>query len=358
MKKKKVVALMLTVCMAGLLVAGCGSSASEEENSADSEKQVSDSTETGGSGSFEDAETVTLKFNSNFAVGVVQDEMPDIIAEKVSEATDGTVIIENYTNAILGTSNETVSMLMAGEVDISMHALGVFDDYNPKQSVMNAFFMFDDWDHYQRCTDTDTYKDLIAKTEEAAGVHYICDLYYATRQMMTNKKIDSVDNMSGLKFRVPSEPLPVASVQSLGASPTPMDISEVYNALQNGTVDATENSPIDLVSRAFYEVCDYLVVTNHQVQTNCFWLSDAAYSKLSDAQYEALVSVFEEVCAEYSEKQVQAEEEAFEFLYDNVEVLEIDLTPFKDAMIELWDEYEKDGTWDEGVYESFRALAE
>ncbi len=330
----------------------------EKVEALEEELEGTEGTESASARDFSDADTVTLKFTSNFVIGVVQDEIPDIIVEKVAEATDGTVIIDSYPNNVLGSAAECLTMLQNGDIDISMQALSVFDDYNPKQGVMSAFFMFDNWDHYQRFTATDTYRDLIAETEEICGVNYICDLYYCTRQLLTTKEITDLDSLHGMKIRVPDQAMPIAFISALGAAPTPMGISDVYNALQNGTVDGTEGGPAELITRAFDEVTGYITFTNHQVQTNCFWMSDEAKDKLTDDQYDAVVEVFTEVCEEYNGKQVDEEQEAIDTLESELVVCDVDIAPFKEACESVWQEYEDDGTWDPGVWEEIRALAD
>lgn len=84
---------------------------------------------------------------------------------------------------------DRAAMLMAGDADISMQALSVFDSYNPRQGVMSAFFMFESWDHYKKCTDSDTYKQLINELEKVIGATKVGEVYYAKRNFLSTRPI-------------------------------------------------------------------------------------------------------------------------------------------------------------------------
>ena len=133
---KKTVALVLSAIMCLTLFAGCGK---ETPSSTPAASQGSEAPTTTKAPS---ADKLTLKLDSGFTAGTVLAEIPQEIIKRVTEASNGTIEIQDFPQDALGTSPERAPMLMAGELDISVHALSVFDQYNPKQTILNAFFMF------------------------------------------------------------------------------------------------------------------------------------------------------------------------------------------------------------------------
>lgn len=280
----------------------------------------------------------------------------DEFAKRVEEATNGEVTITCYHAETLGTNSELAAGCAAGTVDIYFSALGQYGTYCPQQTVLDAFFMFKDWDHLKKYMESDGYANIISQVEAATTTHVLGSIYYATRCIYTvDKPVHSVSDMAGLKIRVPNEPMPVACIEAMGASATPVNYGEVYMALQNGTVEGGEGGPSSLISMNFNEVSNYLTLDNHQVQTLTFFMSDAAKNKLTDEQYETIKTICEEVCEEYSEIGYQQEQEDIKTLGDTMEIIEdVDTDSFVESCKTVWDEQVESGNWDEGVWEDIQ----
>ncbi|MBQ5954249.1 MAG: TRAP transporter substrate-binding protein [Lachnospiraceae bacterium] len=346
---KKTLSLVLAAIMCLTLMAGCGQ---DTPSSTPAGSKGSESVTTTAE---KPAEVLKLKLDSGFTAGTVLADIPQEIIKRVSEASKGTIVIEDFPQDALGTSPERAPMLIAGELDISVHALSVFDQYNPKQTIMNAFFMFESWDHYRACQDTDVYRTIVSDLEKAIHATLVSDVYLGRRNMLSKKPIQSLADLKGVKFRVPNEPMPIAAIKALGAAATPVVGPEVYTALQNGTAEATESPAAEIVNRAFYEVINNLTFTAHQYQTYCFFISDPAKARMTEEQYNLITSVIKEVCDEYTVKQQASEAEAEKFLREKCNCYDIDLTEMRNAVQSIYDDY--DDVWGDGAWETFKALA-
>lgn len=301
-------------------------------------------------------ETVNLKMTAGLTTEHIITTMGNEIVEKVAEATDGTVNIQFYPADTLGNSGERAQMLMAGDIDIDIQALSVFDAYNPRQGILSAFFMFESWDHYRAFSSTELYDEIIGGLEEAINVTVLGDVYYACRHFLSKNEIATLEDMKGMKFRVPNEEQPIAGISAIGAAPTPMSGSEVYTALQNGTIDATENGAEQIYAQAFYEVAGYMTKTAHQYQTMNFLMSNACKDKLTEDQLAAIQTVLDEVIAKYDVLAQEADAEKEALLAEKITVNEIDLSEFQAALEVKYDEY--DEVWGDGAWEEIKALAE
>ena len=373
MRKRKVTALLMGTLIAVSAFAGCGngdsssgmnivskaeskaSSATEDDNSSkvESKTSVAGNTEPGGSGA---EEVIQLNLGGCQQPDHITSLGADEFAARVKEATNGEVEIVCYHAETLGTNSELAAGCAAGTVDIYFSAMSQYGTYCPQETVLDAFFMFKDWDHMQRYMETEDYANIVSAVENATTTHVLGSIYYGTRNLYTAKKeIRSVDDMKGLKLRVPNEPMPVACVEAMGASSTPINYGEVYMALQNGTVDGGEGAPSSLVAMNFYEVSQYLSMTAHQVQALTFFMSDAAKNRLTEEQYETIKTICEEVSAEYSEKAVEEEKQNIDFLKKNMTVIEdVGTDSFVDACKNVWIENEE--AWGKGVWEKIQEL--
>ena len=339
---KKLMALVLTLTMA-LALSACGG----EENS-DPEKDVA-------AGSSEE-KNITLKLASGYGIDHIMTKCGDEIAKRVAEKSNGTITIEHYPANQLGSTNERSMMLLGGDIDINMEALSEYDSHNPRQGVVSAFFMFKDWDHYQKFMSSELYDEILAGLETNANISYLGEVYTASRQIITTKPISSLADLAGVKLRVPNQEMPIAFVNALGAVAVPMAGSETYSACQNGTVEGLENGAEQIVTQAFYEVAPYLTYTNHQIQTITFFMSNLSREKLSNNQYQTVCDVIEEVTAEYNDLARQAEKEQEAFLESEITCTTIDLTDFYAAAETAYDSY--DDIWGDGVWEEIREMAD
>ena len=299
---------------------------------------------------------VTIKMDNGLQPEAILNKCAEEVCARVAERSDGNITIVNYPADQLGNGGERAAAFVAGDLDITFNASSAFDSYNPKGTVLNAFFMFKDWDHYVKMTESPIYDDIIGALEESINGHYLGYVYYATRNTISTREIKTVDDMAGLKFRVPNEPMPIEAVTAIGAAATPMAISEVYTSLQNGTVEATENGAMELTTRAFEEVAPYFAYTRHQIQTFNWLMSDNCYQRLTPAQYELIQEVITEVADEYNQISQDAEKEKEEYLKSKITVNEVDTAAFMEAVESTYDSHDDD--WGDGTWEAIRALAD
>lgn len=299
---------------------------------------------------------VTIKMDNGLQPEAILNKCAEEVCARVAERSDGNITIVNYPADQLGNGGERAAAFVAGDLDITFNASSAFDSYNPKGTVLNAFFMFKDWDHYVKMTESPIYDDIISALEESINGHYLGYVYYATRNTISTREIKSVEDMAGLKFRVPNEPMPIEAVTAIGAAATPMPISEVYTSLQNGTVEATENGAMELTTRAFEEVAPYFAYTRHQIQTFNWLMSNNCYDRLTPAQYELIQEVITEVADEYNQISQDAEKEKEEYLKSKITVNEVDTAAFMEAVESTYDSHDDD--WGDGTWEAIRALAD
>ena len=104
------------------------------------------------------------------------------------------------------------------------------------------------------------------------------------RETTSNKPIKSIADFKGLKIRTQSNEVHQAIFKALGAAPTVISFSELYTAMEQGTVDAQENPYVNIANNAYFEVQKYLIETNHVFQLAALLISESKYNSLSDEE--------------------------------------------------------------------------
>src|SRR5690625_5257566 len=166
------------------------------------------------------------------------------------------------------------------------------------------------------------------------------------RQMLNNKhQIESPEDLKNLKMRVPGTPLFLDLYKELGADPIAMDFTEVFTSLQQGTIDGMEGVVDVMVTNRFYEVLEYMSVNNYNFDFFFFTFSNKLYDSLSEEDQEIFMEAGKEATEFATNYAREANEEALEFLKEELEVYEPSedvLEEFKQAAGPIYEQYKDD----------------
>lgn len=184
--------------------------------------------------------------------------------EKVAELLGEKVVVEIYPNATLGSEAEMVEALQMGTLDAG--TFGRHSAIDNRMEVLNLPFLFENDEHVKkvlRGEEGTTVRDELYNIMLENNIVVLGWYETGFREITSNKKLETLNDLKGLLIRTPSTDTLIKAFQIWGASPTAVDLSELYTALQSGVVDAQEN-PYQLIdTNNLYEVQNYLCVTNH-----------------------------------------------------------------------------------------------
>ena len=309
MKKRIVIGL---VCMLVLSILMTGCSGDQESN-----------------GTTEDGSAITLRLANVSPVGDIRDLECEKFAELVEQKTNGKVKVEIFSGGTLGDWRETIEGLKAGSVQVVLESVGTLDAYEELADIEAVPFLFRDADHYTKVWNGDIGNEILETVGSNAGFKLVGPAFRGARYVTSKKKIENVNDLKGLKIRVPNIAVYVKTWEALGASPTPMAFTEVYTGLQQGTVDAQEN-PLSLSwSSAFYEVCPYLVATKHIYGTDVFILDSKYFEELKPEFQTAIVEAANEAGSWRTAQTLKSEEDYLEkFKGEDVTLVEVDRDEF------------------------------
>ena len=207
----------------------------------------------------------------------------DHFAKLVKERSNGSIIIQVYPSSQLGNQRDLVEGLTFGTVDMTLTGTAVLGNFIPEVSIFDLPFLFRDVQHAYKALDTVGME--LCKKGEPRGLITLAIWENGVRHMTNNvRPIVKPEDMKGLKFRVMEQPVYIEMMKALGASPTPMAMSELYTALQKGVIDGQENPLAHIATKRFYEVQKFLSLSGHTYAPEPVLISALAWNKLSADQ--------------------------------------------------------------------------
>ena len=258
-------------------------------------------------GDRENNRRVILKLGTETAINSPETRGSQKLADLVKEKSNGTLVIEVYENARLGTMKERGEAMRTGSVDMGTSSVGFLASYVPLLGIFDLPYVYKDKAHELRVFDSEIGQEIDKKLQ-AQGLRVVCYFDAGARHITNNRApIRTPADLKGLRIRVPQSEASVEGFKALGAIPTPMAFGEVYMALKQNVVEGQENPlPLVLYNR-FYEVQKYLSLTNHQAFIQVLTISEKTWQKLLPRQQEILMEAAQE--AQLFQRKIEVDEE-------------------------------------------------
>lgn len=256
------------------------------------------------------------------------------VSERFYEQTQGRYRIVVYPSSTLGKEGALNQSLSLGTVDIIYTGISFAAQTYSPLGLSELPYMFNDLAHWQRFVQSDTFRDMSAHyTRLADGNRIVGATYYGTRHMTANRAINSIDDIKGLKIRVPGAAVYHILPLSLGAKPSPIAFSEVYLALQQGVVDAQENPLPTIAAKKLYEVQTHINLTGHILGSILTITNQSFLDNLSEADRGVLVTLLQKAATNATQDISEQERELGNWFNEKgIVVHSLDLAPFRQAV--------------------------
>ena len=206
---------------------------------------------------------IVIKFSHVVAADTPKGKAAEMFAKKAAELTKGKVKVEVYANSTLYKDKEEMEALQLGAVQMLAPALSKFGPLGVKEfEVFDLPFLFASYDDLHKVTLGQTGKLLLSKLEPK-GIRGLAYWDNGFKSFSANTPIKTPADLKGKKMRIQSSKVLEEEMRALGAMPQVMAFSEVYQALQTGVVDGTENPISNLYTQKMHEVQKHLTLTEH-----------------------------------------------------------------------------------------------
>ena len=209
-----------------------------------------------------------------------------------AERTAPDVKVESYPASVLFRQGTEVPALQRGNLEMSTMTNFEVAQQMPEYGVFNRAYLFRDYPHLRQVFDGPIGDDYKRKVADKMEIEILAVAYLGTRQVNLRNKRDvkGPADLAGVKMRMPAGPEWLLLGKTLGVSPVPLGMPEVYLALKTGTIDGQEN-PLTIMNAAkFYEVTEQVVLTAHMVQPVFFDIARTFWRKLSPQQQAAVAA--------------------------------------------------------------------
>lgn len=339
MKKSKRSLFTVMGLSAVLLLGACGSEgASNEANADDKEYDLKMS--------------VTVSDSSTWY------EAAQKLKEDLAEESDGRINLEIFANEQLsgGDSGKAVEGLSKGTIDLTFNSTIIYSILDERFGVASAPFLFSNLEEVDGVFNGEGGEKLKEVLSEK-GVHALGYGQNGFRQLTNSvREVKSPDDIAGLKLRIPGIQMYTDLYRELGTDPVTMTFSEVFTALQQGTIDGQEN-PIDVIySSKLNEVQDYITMWNYSYDPLVLGMNKELYDSMSDEDKELFDRLGKEA-AEYQvelarEKEAGQIEELKAAGMQFYEPTEEELAAFKEQVQPLYDKYTD--IWGADLLEAFQ----
>ncbi|SDF91631.1 MULTISPECIES: TRAP transporter substrate-binding protein [unclassified Duganella] len=206
---------------------------------------------------------IVIKFSHVVATDTPKGQAAERFKQLAEKATNGRVKVEVYPNSQLYKDKEELEALQLGAVQMLAPSLAKFGPLGVKEfEVFDLPYIFPSKTALYNVTEGEIGKSLLKKLEPK-GITGLAYWDNGFKVMSANKPLRNPADFRGLKMRIQSSKVLDAQMRALGANPQVLAFSEVYQALQTGVVDGTENPPSNMYTQKMHEVQKYVSVSNH-----------------------------------------------------------------------------------------------
>ena len=349
--KKSSIILVSLVLLVSLFLSACGSSNKTAPTS-------NDQTSTGSSQQSEPSSTEAkvLKLGHIAAPGTAYDNFANEFKRQIEEKSNGRYVIDIYPAGQLGVDRELMESLQIGNVDFTVITASDINQFVPDMAVQDLPFLFMSWDHVFKFLESDSAKEFAALTD-SVGMKTLGFMPRGFRHVTSNiKPIKTPDDLKGLKIRVAESEIYINTFKALGTNAQAMAWGEVFTALQQGTIDAHENTVITTRDYKINEVQKYMSETGHFFAFAALQMNSDLFNNMSAEDQEMFTETGFEVSAlmgkeqQNNEAAAKQELESLGMVFNEVD----DKQAFADLVQPVYDEFLK--SHDSKILEAIKAL--
>jgi tripartite ATP-independent transporter DctP family solute receptor len=233
-------------------------------------------------------------------------------ARLVEERSKGRIKIQVYAGAQLGQEKAVIEQVQFGAIDFARISVSPVSEFAKELNVLQLPYIYRDADHMWKVLEGPIGDDLLKAVDKAKLVGLSWYDAGARNFYNSKKEIKSVSDLKGLKIRVQQSKLMMDMITALGASPTPMDMGEVYSGLQTGVIDGAENNWPSYTSASHNEVAKFYTVDGHTRVPEITVASKSTLDKLSKEDQELIRKAAKDAVKVQKEAWAKTEKESEE----------------------------------------------
>lgn len=279
--------------------------------------------------------------------------------EKVEELSGGNITVNVYTDAQLFSQEEEVAAVVMGDADLTLTSASWLTTGSPWVSMFTAGYLFNSYDHMTTTLNGEIGHEVFQKISDEQGLLPLGAWYLGSREisLSEDKAVKTPEDLNGVNLRMPNTEAWLFLGEALGANPTPMSFSELYLALQTGSVDGQDNPLSSVESAKFYEVQKSITLTNHLVDSVWPAINTEKWNSLTEAQQDIILQGVEAGRDFCDTTNLQKESELVAFFEEQgLSIYEADIPAFQEHVLNYYLENDISKDWDMDMYEKVNEI--
>ncbi|QDY69381.1 TRAP transporter substrate-binding protein [Qingshengfaniella alkalisoli] len=239
------------------------------------------------------------------------------VAQIVSEETDGNVEFQIFPQSQLGNQRQMTEGVQLGTIEATVAPAAFLGGFNSAVSIMDIPYLLPNDPEQAEALREGEFGQALLDTFDDKGVVAIGIWPNGRKSFTSNKPLADISDFEGQKFRVMDSKILIEQFNALGASAIALPFGELYTSLQTGIVDGEEN-PLDTIkSMNFYEVQDYLVVSDHGAMEDIILFNPTWWGNLPEEYQTVITEAFQSVVPELTAHKAAAVEDALKTIEES-----------------------------------------
>lgn len=281
-------------------------------------------------------------------------------AEFLAKHSDGKLTVKTMGASALGNNREGIEQIQQGVTDFWIISTGLLAQFTKAVSIYDLPYLFKSEKAALDFVNSDIAMEVVQPLDEK-GIHPLGYFIMGWRHIHSNVPVRKPEDLKGVKIRTEPAPIRMGIFKALGASPIPMDFGEVFTSLQQGVIDAGENTLENIQSQGFHTVQKYIIIDGHIMDPMLLVMSKRTWNKLSDEEKAIVQKAADETCVWDQENVLVNNKKILDEFKatGSPEVIELtaeERQAFREASKSVFDEF-KDSI-DMGIYEKIMKFQE
>lgn len=235
----------------------------------------------------------------------------DWFGEEIARRTNGAVRSTLFPSAQLGPDRAVLDEMRLGTIDLMISTTNNAAAQVPQYNVFSLAYLIPDYEAFRRAMRADgpiAARIQALYEERRTGLVLLGFMMGGTRNLSAVRPVRTLDDLRGLKMRVPPSPAVARQWQALGTLPVTINWAEVYTSIQTGVAQALESSLSGYIAERFYEVAPHLSLTMHEVQVGHFTMSARSLARIPEPHRATLRAVAAEAMEVGTRTGIEADE--------------------------------------------------
>ncbi|MCU4677407.1 TRAP transporter substrate-binding protein [Catenovulum sp. 2E275] len=286
-----------------------------------------------------------VKMHHDMSVDSAQHDGALLFKELVEKNSQNQIKVDIYPNNALGNDVEVAQQMQFGAVHAAPIPTAKLSGFNPTLQFVDLPFLFPNREVAYQFMDGEVGQEILAGLRKS-GFEPAMFWESGFKQFTCNHAVKSPADFAGRKVRVMESPMLIAQFKAMDARPIPISFTETYTSLQQGVVECQENPLVSITNMKFYEVQDYLMLSNHGYLGTAFIFSKMWFDGLPKAQQQILKQAAVEA-GHYQRVQSEKREQAYLQTISNaggtdiIELTASQMAEFKQSMEPVYEKFGK-----------------